>query len=774
MSPTTAAIGTALLVARIVGAAPSGPAPLAESLWRIEPAPAACPGAYAPADGEALAAPLDAATVEVYATAVDSSAATITARGDVVVRQGQYVLHADRLTFDRASGRGRSDQPVRLLEPGLVALGQRLGYAASASQVHLADAEYVLLAPQLRGTAAEVRRDAAGLRLGTATLTRCPPGSGAWQLSAERVDVDADSTAATLRGARLRLGRVPVFYAPYLRVPLRRQRTSGWLAPRFGTNDGFDLALPYYLNLAPHYDATIAARWIRERGLGLETEFRHLGLRTENALQAALLPRDDDYDGALSRAAFQEVHGTMAAFAPAKRYLLAVRHRGDHGRLATAVDFTGVSDNDYFVDLGSDLAARGRLLLERRAEASYAHGALLARLSLLDFQRLEPGLAPYRRLPEASLAYGGRLAGPLAWRIGGTWTAFERSDAGGGRPAAPDHEAGSRLHLEPAVQLPLTRSWGFLTLDAKLRLTGYTLADGMPGTERRPNRTVRALQADGGLFFERERPRGGRQTLEPRLQYRYQSFAAQDALPRFDAGWLTSSYPQLFRTDRFSGIDRLGDANEMAVGVATRLLDDGGRERFAAALGTVAHFADRRVVLAGVPGLRERSGTSALAGELRGTLGRWRLTTAAAWHPRQRRTDSASFDLAYRRGQRRLFNVGYRRRLPSTESALPIEQTDVSFQWPLGRQWTAFGRWNHDWHFDQTVETLAGVGYANCCLEATVLWHDTVAVPRNRLAAGLPRRRGLLVQFAFRGLAGLGGNVAGRLERSIKGYRREP
>ena len=751
------------MAARLASAEPA--ATLAESLWRAEPASAAaCAGAYVAAGP--LPPTADAETVDVTAALVESSPATITARGDVVARQGQRTLRTSRLIFDRASGVGRSEQLVNLREPGLAARGQRLELATRPSQLRLTGAEYVLLAPQLRGTAAEVERDAAGLRLGTATLTRCPPGSRAWQLAAERVDVNAEATAATLRGARLRLGRMPVFYAPYLRVPLRRQRTGGWLFPRLGTKDGFDIALPYYLNLAPHYDATVAPRWIRDRGPGIEAEFRHLGRHTESALQAALLHRDEDYDGALSRGAFQGAHGTTAGFTPASRYLLSAQHRGTYGPLTTAVDFAGVSDNDYFVDLGSDLAATGRLLLARRAEAAYARGTLLARLSMLDFQRLEPGLAPYRRLPEVSLAYGGLLAGPFAWRIGGSWTAFERP--GGG----PEDVSGSRLHLEPALRLPLQRSWGFLALDAKLRFTGYALD--RPDAAQRLNRTVHALQADGGLFLERTRPGGGRQTLEPRLQYRYQSYAEQAALPRFDAGRLTFTYPQLFRADRLAGLDRLGDANELAIGVATRLLDGDGRERLAATLGAIAHFADRRVTLAGDPGRAERSNTSPLAGELRGTFGRWRLTLAGAWEPRERRADTASLDLAYRRGQR-LLNVGYRRRLSATEFAARVEQTDVSIHWPLGRHWSAFGRWNHDWHFDQTVETLAGFGYASCCLEVKLLWHDTVAVPRNRLAGptrwDTRRKRGVMVQFVFRGLAGVGGNVAGRLERSIRGYR---
>ena len=76
----------------------------------------------------------------------------------------------------------------------------------------------------------------------------------------------------------LKIKSVPVFYAPYLRVPVNDQRQTGLLTPAFGysSEDGLDLALPYYLNLASNLDATIVPRVVTQRGLGLEGELRYL------------------------------------------------------------------------------------------------------------------------------------------------------------------------------------------------------------------------------------------------------------------------------------------------------------------------------------------------------------------------------------------------------------------------------------------------------------------------------------------------------------------
>jgi LPS-assembly protein len=74
------------------------------------------------------------------------------------------------------------------------------------------------------------------------------------------------------------------------------------------------------------------------------------------------------------------------------------------------------------------------------------------------------------------------------------------------------------------------------------------------------NRSVGFFSADAGLFFDRDFNLGGRdlvQTLEPRVFYLRQVFAAQQALPVFDSMPLGMSFDQLFSDDRFAGLDRV-------------------------------------------------------------------------------------------------------------------------------------------------------------------------------------------------------------------------
>ena len=766
LKPLTPARTAALCAALTLPSWQASAADLAESLWQAdESGELACPGKYAepawplPRGADHASLPIALQARHVQSTLGRSSVVT----GDAAIRQGNRMLDADRFEIDERTSRIDAPGGMRLRAPGLDVRAALGTVWLADDQAEVADAEFVLTDTGHRGTSARLVRQGDRISLDRAVLTRCPPQDKTWAMRVATVAVTEGEPFARARHARLELGGVPVFYAPYLRLPLSGERLSGFLFPNVGFNDddGMDISVPYYLNLAPNYDATLTPRWIARRGTGLEAEVRHLERRSRNDLGLAFLARDSLYNGELPRDDFVAEHPD-AHFVPADRWLLATNHQGRHGPWRTVLDYTAVSDNDYFIDLGSEVAVASRVSLERRAEVQYTRGGLFARLWAQGFQRLEPGLAPYRRLPEANLAYDGGLPGPAAWSIGAAWSAFRRS----GMVSGPLGITGERLHVEPRIRLPLSRSWGFLNLSGGLRLTDYTLDNGASAEE---SRAVRLGIADAGLFLERDLPDGWIQTLEPRLSYLVQSYAKQDHLPRFDATVPAISYRQLFRDNRFAGLDRIGDANRVALGLTSRLLSTTtGRERFTARLGVARHFRDRRVTLAGRPGPDETRRTSPVAGEVQTSLGPVSLVSTVAWDHQDGQLDETGLYLSFKRDNARIFNVGYRRR-----TRYDVEQTDVSFYWPLTSRWRAFGRWNHDWHFGQNIERFAGVAYTGCCLAVKFAWHETIDIPRNRLTADADFDRGVLLQIAFRGLGGFGTRVDSRLQRGIKGYPQE-
>ena len=727
-----------------------GPGKYAEPVWPL------------PRGADHASLPIELRAGHVQSTLGRTSVAT----GDASIRQGNRILDAVRFEIDERTSRIDAPDGMRLRAPGLDVRAASGAVRLADDQAEVADAEFVLTDTGHRGTSARLVRRGDKIQLDSAVLTGCPPRDSTWAMRVATVDVNEGEPFARARHARLELGGVPVFYSPYLRLPLSGERSSGFLFPNVGFNDddGMDVSMPYYLNLAPNYDATLTPRLIGQRGTGVEAEIRHLQRRSRNDLGMAFLARDALYNGELPRDDFVAEHPN-ADFVPADRWLLATSHLGRYGPWRTFVDYTAVSDNDYFIDLGSEVAVASRVSLERRAEVQYLRGGLFARLWAQGFQRLEPGIEPYRRLPEANLTYDGGLPGPAAWSIGAAWSAFRR----GGTVRGPAGITGERLHVEPRIRLPLSRSWGFLNLSTGLRLTDYTLDGQAPGASSDESRTVHFAVADAGVFLERDLPDAWIQTLEPRLNYLVQSYAKQDHLPRFDTTVPAISYRQLFRDNRFAGLDRIGDANRIAFGLTSRLLSTTtGAERFTARIGVARHFRDRRVTLAGRPGPDETRRTSPVAAELQTTLGPVSLVSTLAWDHQDGQLDETGLYLSFKRDNARIVNVGYRRR-----ARYDVDQTDVSFYWPLTGRWRAFARWNHDWHFGQNIERFAGVEYAGCCLAVKFAWHQTIDIPRNRLTADADFDTGALLQIAFRGLGGFGTRVDSRLQRGIKGYPQE-
>lgn len=711
---------------------------LAAELWQPRPEAAACGGAYV--DDHA---PPDAVT-------------------DIVrLRQGERWLTTHAAEVD-AAGVALVDGVFDYGERGLRLRADGAKVDLRSGDVNAHDVDWVLTTASLRGHADQIHKQGAHLRFAGAALTRCPPQSTLWQVRAGDLEFDAERSVVKARHVRLHLFSVPVLYAPYARFPLDAERASGFLFPqvRYERDSGLDVALPYYLNLAPNYDATLAVRHMRERGTGLETEFRHLGARTRSSLGAAFLSADRAYNGSLARGDFLARGGNAVDFARADRWLWEIRHRGRRGGWTTVVDFAAVSDNDYFRHMDSTLGFTSQAALRQHAAVRYQRGGLRARVSAQGLQRLEPGAAPYRRLPNAELLYDGSL-GSFAWSVDTSWASFRlpRRRAADANGTAARVE-GSRLHFEPRLRLPLVRDWGFLTLAVGSRHTRYAL-EGNGAAPAEPRRDIHLASIDGGLRLERDL-RGGRwlQTLEPRLRYFHQSHADQDHLPVFDSAPLTLSYDQLFHDNRFAGVDRIGDANEVAVGVTSRLRDHRGRELLTARLGAVARLRDPRVTLPN----EDAALGHVLAADLGTEFGNMRLRTTLAWDSEGRTPTQTGIALAYRKDETRVVDFGYRR-----SASAGIEQTDISLHWPLTPRWRLFGRWNHDWGFGQMVEGFAGFRYADCCLEVKLLAHKTINVTT---AAGTGQAdRGVLVEFVLRGLGGIGGGVDARLARAIRGFR---
>lgn len=698
-------------------------------------------------DGTPPAAPDTAdKPIEIGADSIEADPQSDTAlfTGNVVIRQGDQYLYGSRISLDRNAQQASSLEPILIDTPQIRILGASAQYQIDQGTGSIQQAEYRLPWYPGRGHADHASLVGAGnAEFDQVSFTTCPPDNNGFEIAADHLLIDQETGTGTAEAATLEFKGLPILYLPKLTFPLRPERKSGFLLPQvgYGSNTGLDLAVPYYLNLAPNYDATLIPRLLSKRGLALAGEFRYLLPGYSGTLAAEVLPNDREYDDGVRGAVRLN---NSAQFA-----------RGFSGHLL--VNY--VSDDQYLEDLGGSLAVASTRHLEQSARLDYRteHWDLMGRVQ--HFQTLDQLLKetsrPYSRLPQVvfnmpglDLPYGPRLL------LNGEYVNFDRSSG----------VTGQRLDLEPGISLPLRASWGFVEPKVTGRYTSYQLDGNASGTDDSPDRTLYTASIDSGLLFDRSTSWFGHamtQTLEPRLFYLYVPYEDQDDLPLFDTSELDFNFDNLFRTNRYAGRDRVGDANQLTLALSSAYLSDvDGSELFRASLGQIYYFEDRKVGVPGAPPDTDSSSSflAQVQGRMAGNLF-YRAGLQYDPHLDDEQVRQSFAQISYQGDDRRYFGAGYRLR----EGV--IEQTDLSMLLPLSRDLAFIGRWNYSLFSSQTLEALLGIEYGDCC------WRLR-AIARHYLSDETgDYDTGVMLQLELRGLARIGKNIDSYLEQSLWNYQ---
>lgn len=664
----------------------------------------------------------------------------VIATGGVEARRAGENFFADWLRYDTRLGEVQARGHIRLEQPQMVLTGDTLALKLDAYSGTLSDARFFLLGRPGRGAAVEALfRDRDHVSLSQASYTTCPVDNEDWRLRVGTLDLDKSREVGSARDARLEFLGVPILYAPSMDFPLDDARKSGFLAPTFGTSarNGVEFLLPYYLNLAPNYDATLAPRLLSRRGLQLGGEFRHLQEDGAGNVRAEYLPGD--------QVANRDRWGLF----------LNESYRVDE-RIQLAGRFERVSDNDYFRDLSTLVNLTSQVHLDQEFSARYQGEWWQASLLAQRYQTLQdpasPVVKPYARLPSLSLAAARDLPGGLEFGFAGEATRFDH----------PTATSGDRVWSYPTLKLPLANSWGFVTPKLGLHSTAYRLDTAyVPGGRTDITRNVPIVSLDTGVFLDRPFSFLGRdyqQSLEPRAYYVYAPARDQTDIPVFDTALLDFSYAQIFTENQFIGADRINDANQLTLAATTRFVEaDSALERLRLTLGQRFYFGTQSVTLPGMPP-RSSSATDLLLAASGQITRDWRIDSLMQYDTNAGRAIRQNFSAAYRPEPGRTLNLGYRFIDQSTR------QADVSAQWPLSDRWYGMFRWNYSFRDNKLVEGVAGFEYNAGC------WVARGAL--QRIATRADRTTDtFFIQLELNGLGRIGSNPLDVLRYSIPGYQ---
>jgi len=720
---------------------------------------------------------------------------TATLEGNVVVSQGNRSISAGKMAYERDVDRAVLEDKVTIRQPGMLIQGEYAEVSTTQHKATFIDASFVLKDNQVRGGAQSVKQlSRSKLELRGGRVTSCEPGDESWVLKGERLTIDNETNQGSGKNVTLNIGSFPVFYLPYITFPVGDQRQTGFLFPSISSSDdgGIDIALPYYWNLAPNYDATLTPRFISGRGTMLEFETRYLNrwMRTETGL--ALLPDDggsededlDDLilDGELTEEEARPHKGNNRWLAQFK--LSGGKTQGWY----TRADYTRVSDEDYFRDLGtSSLAVANKTFLEQSLEIGYQfdHWRLssLAQTQQILLVDLD---APYRKLPQ--IDFNGRYnLNDWVVVLNNRYTQFRH------RENDPARLKGGRFNTEYRVRWEKRYLWGFFIPEVGNKSLSYQLDDNPTLVEQDDLEfSLMTPQAslDLGLVFEHASG-NFTQTIEPRIYYLYRKFKDHSKLfdlggntdldINFDTSERTFSYGQLYRDSRFIGGDRLDDADQATIGLTTRWSNNNtGRDLFVASAGQIFHFSDRTVTLAGTRGISETEDSSEFASELLVNLGsRTQLYANAIYDTESRRINRSSAGVNFASTDyQKLFNISYSFLrdldvpISSEVASKDIDQADVSFAIPASRRWSFMGRANYDFQNKQELETFLGFEYNDCCYRFRFLarrWLDS-NIANLSVDEDAQYDQGVFFEIHFKGLGGSGAKVNSILNDGIFGY----
>ncbi len=640
-------------------------------------------------------------------------------RNDVRVEQGDQRLTTDELIYDSVTG--RIDSPGWLnYTDALIDLQANSGWVVTGeNRGRFEGVEYRFQRGEGSGSAGVVELlSESRAEVEVFDFTTCDPSDPDWELKASSVDLDLDTGRGVARNARLDFKGVPIFYSPWLSFPLDDRRKSGFLYPRFGfsSDDGFDLGAPWYWNIAPNQDATFTPRWIQDRGAMLGAQYRFLTPRQRGQLDIEVLPDDREEDESRYFGQFEYA----ASLASGWRFDANLRR---------------ASDENYFLDLGGDLADSALQFLRSSAALRGSGRTWALSLSADTFQVLDDTVTearePYRRLPRLLFNVDHPLTQQLDFQLDSEVVYFDRDEG----------VTGARMDLYPRLRYNWITPGSFLRPTIGFRSTAYQLSG---ADDNSLSRNLPIASLDGGLIFERPLSKGRVQTLEPRLFYLYAPFRDQSDLPDFDTRELTFGFSQLFSDNRFSGPDRQGDANQLTAALTTRVIDQqNGRSLVDFSIGQIFYFRDLRVGLSGQPDSdRNRSATVA---ELNWRPAQAIIASAGLeWDSEADETRVAQFGLSYRPQRGVQLALGYRFRRER------VDQADVRFRLPVRDNLALIGRANYSFEDDEPLELLAGIEYESCCWAVRLIGRDYV---RDRDAQ---RRTAVFVELHLKGLGSLG------------------
>lgn len=590
----------------------------------------------------------------------------------------------------------------------------------------------------------------------------------AWYMTATTFEMDTGSNVGQAFNTVVYFQGVPIFASPYLTFPLDDQRHTGLLPPTYGssTDNGIDITVPFYWNIAPDRDLQVFTRYMSNRGDMLGGTFRYLSTDYRGIDTIQYLPDDE------------RTHSN--------RYGLFLQHNQDlGGGFGFYLNYNRVSDNQFANDFGSgNIFSIGTSnLFDQEAGVTYNNGPWSILLRDQHFQTLPPSTSPYESEPQFNVKYSRYDYEGFDYGAMADFTRFQIIGSG--------QYQGNRAVFDPYVSYPVVTPDFYFTPRVQMHLASYdltslqTLNDGSTVKQpTNPSVAIPTLSLDMGTTFERPVTLFGTdyiQTLEPRLYYVYTPYVNQNNIPIFDTADVDFGIAEVFSPNTFVGEDRVADQSRVVAGLTSRFINAAtGEERARFLLAQQYYFKPQTVTIDDTATLDDNGGVP------NSSIDRSDMIVGAQFHygagistqsaidysDSQSIIERQVYGIAWAIGDHKILNVAYRyNRENSTVDNQPVNQGLISTEWPLTQHLLGVARIDYDIGSHKLVDGLLGFQYDADC------WSFGLGLQRyaeyNSVGEAATGSR-VLAQLVLKGLSKIDNGLAEQFAGAVQGYQGLP
>ncbi len=666
-----------------------------------------------------------------------------------------------------------------------------------------------------------------------AMYTTCPPNENynAWQLNASEINIDPNKQVGTAWNTVLYFYDLPIFYSPYISFPTSKERKSGLLLPTYNRSDtyGYSIAQPYYLNLAPNYDATLTTRYMTLRDAQFQIETRYLDSYGSNYINFEILPDDkafakfkkDNLTSPPEGLTYDDPKIKNLKNAPLVRHAIRFKDNKQwNNNFSSTIDYNYFSDNQYVIDLPPSE------LLHKQSEDHFLQQALInyssdtwqASALVKGYQTMHslngPALTePYKILPGITLSNNNLINSPVSLTPNINPVLNMTLDANAMHFVKPSHPAtnktanGQRYFVKPAISASLKETYGYITPKLALHSRVYNLTRLNENAEalhykRQQDYVIPIASIDGSLYFDRLYEFNNQkynQTLEPRLFYLFVPNKKQHQAPDFDIKENTFNYEQLFRDNRFSGFDRQSNANQLSAGLVSRLQNkSSGAQYLKLGLGQVFYFQDMITTICD-----QKTSLNCIETEIHDYNHRLSPFISELninfdpkvygqaewqWDYYTNKTRKVNLGLHYadqheQNAHQTLINLEYnflkegntqysvngRRIFLVNKPENNLSEIEASFKFPVRNNWNILGFTSYDLTDQSTLDNYLGIEYQQCCWAIRFGYKNQLRLRVNSEAAKKYDNI-YKIQFSLKGLGEINQSFENILRSNIPGY----